>query len=116
MKKFLVIYRAPISAREQMANANPEQAKAGMDAWMKWAKNAGHAIVDLGAPLDDGRTVTGASTTSSGSRAVGYSILQAESMDAVKELLRDHPHGRLPNFAIEVFECLSMPGEVTKAA
>jgi hypothetical protein len=39
MKKFLVLYRAPISAREQMAKATPEQAKAGMDAWMGCAKN-----------------------------------------------------------------------------
>jgi hypothetical protein len=40
MKKFLVLYRAPISAREQMAKATPEQAKAGMDAWMGWAKRS----------------------------------------------------------------------------
>ena len=29
MNKYLVLYRAPVSAREQMANATPEQAKAG---------------------------------------------------------------------------------------
>ena len=53
MKKFLVIYEAPISASEQMANATPEQAKAGMEAWMTWAKKAEGSIVDLGAPLGD---------------------------------------------------------------
>lgn len=116
MKKFLVIYRAPVSAREQMVNASPEQAKAGMDAWMRWAREAGDAIVDLGAPLDDGTIVGAGSAPSGSSKAVGYSILQAESMDAVKNLLRDHPHGHMPNFAVEVFECIAMPGEITKAA
>ncbi len=51
MKKFLVLYHAPHSAVEQMANATPEQAKAGMDAWMGWARKAGPAIADLGMPL-----------------------------------------------------------------
>jgi len=47
---------------------------------------------------------------------VGYSILEAESMEAVKELLQDHPHGRVQNFTVEIFECLAMPSEITNAA
>ena len=57
MSKYLVLYRSPTSAREQMANATPEQAKAGMDAWMAWAGKAGSAVVDLGAPLGTGEAV-----------------------------------------------------------
>jgi hypothetical protein len=114
MSKFLVVYLAPISASEQMRNATPEQAKAGMDAWMNWAKKAGDAIVDLGAPLGDGSNLEGASLVSGDSTPVGYSILQAESMESVRELLRDHPHGRVAKFSIEVFECLSMPSEMSK--
>jgi hypothetical protein len=38
--RFLVLYHSSTSAREQMANATPEQAKAGMDAWMSWAGRA----------------------------------------------------------------------------
>ena len=53
MARFLVLYRAPVSAREQMANVTPEQAQAGMDLWREWAGRAGDAIVDLGAPLAD---------------------------------------------------------------
>jgi hypothetical protein len=52
MSKFLVLYRSSVSAREQMANATPEQAQAGMQAWQAWVESAGPAMVDLGAPLD----------------------------------------------------------------
>ena len=41
MKKFLVLYQSTVPASEQMKNATPEQAKAGMDAWMSWAGRAG---------------------------------------------------------------------------
>jgi hypothetical protein len=38
MSKFLVLYNSPAPAVEMMANATPEQAPAGMEAWMAWAK------------------------------------------------------------------------------
>ena len=45
MARFMVLYLSSTSAREQMANATPEQAQAGMDAWVQWAGKAGDAIV-----------------------------------------------------------------------
>ena len=110
MKRFLVLYHAPISAAQQMASATPEQAKAGMDAWMNWAKKAGNAIVDLGMPLGNGRKLSGTSVSNGITMAAGYSILQADSMESVVVLLKVHPHLRMPDFSIEVFECLPMPG------
>jgi hypothetical protein len=41
MARFLVLYRAPVSAREQMANVTPEHAQAGMDLWREWAGRVG---------------------------------------------------------------------------
>jgi hypothetical protein len=40
----------------------------------------------------------------------GYSILQAESKDALMALLKNHPHFMAPGASIEVFEFLPMPG------
>ena len=111
--KFLVLYSAPISAKEQMASATPEQAKAGMDAWTQWAKKAGDAIVDLGMPLGDGKSVSADLVRDSSTKIVGYSILQGDSLEVVTALLKEHPHGRIPNFSIEVLECLAMPGTET---
>jgi hypothetical protein len=57
MKKFMVLYRSPVSAREQMAQATPQQIDAGMAEWMEWKEKAGNPIVDLGAPLAGGKHV-----------------------------------------------------------
>jgi hypothetical protein len=105
MTKFLVLYHAPASAQEQMANATPEQAKAGMDAWMAWAGKAGDAIVDLGAPLAPVTTVGGGA----GDQTAGFSILEADGRGTVEQLLRDHPHLHTSGGAISVYEFLSPP-------
>ncbi len=110
MKKFIVLYQAPASAMEQMAKATPEQAKAGMEAWMTWAKKAGSAIVDLGMPLGNGMTVSKGAPSRSQSQVAGFSILQGESMKDITRLLEGHPHLHMPGSSIEVFEALPLPG------
>jgi hypothetical protein len=102
--KYLVLYRSGMTAAEQMAQSTPEQAQAGMDAWMAWAEQAGDAVVDLGTPLavvDPGGD--------SGDPIGGYSILQAESHDALGKVLEGHPHKSMGG-TIETLECLQMPG------
>ena len=109
MTKFMVLYRSAMSAREQMAGATPEQAQAGMDAWMAWAAKAGDAVVDLGAPLEDAAHVGPGSAGGDSDHIGGFSILQAESADAVTGILDGHPHLQTGG-SIEVLEFLSMPG------
>ena len=109
MSRFLVLYRSSVSARDQMAGATPEQAQAGMDAWMDWAKRAGDAIVDLGAPLGDAQHV--GSGSGGDTQVGGFSILQADSPESVLELLKEHPHLHTPgDSSIEVRELLEVPG------
>jgi hypothetical protein len=96
MTKFLVLYRADASAAEQMANATPEQQQAGMQAWMEWFDKAGDAVVDGGSPVQ------------SDSGIGGYSVLQAESRDALDTILEGHPHTMIGT--LEVCEFLTMPG------
>ena len=96
MTKFLVLYRSDASAAEQMANATPEQQQAGMQAWMEWFDKAGDAIVDGGSPVQ------------SESGIGGYSVLQAESRDALDTILEGHPHTMVGT--IDVCEFLPMPG------
>jgi hypothetical protein len=83
-----------------MSKATPEQHKSVMDAWLAWAKKAGPALVELGAPK-------GAAQTGDASIG-GYSILQADSNDALSEVLTGHPHFTTPGSAIEVHELLPM--------
>lgn len=104
MTKYLVLYRSTMSAAEQMSQNDPEQAKAGMEAWMAWARKAGDAVVDLGSPL--GVVEPGGDA---GDPIGGYSILQAESPDALAAVLDGHPHTTWGG-TIETLEMLSMPG------
>lgn len=104
MTKFLLLYRANQSAAEQMAAATPEQQQAGMAEWMTWAGKAGPAIVDLGSPVSPA-----AGTTVSGDSVGGFSILQAESAEALRAVLEGHPHSAQGG-TIEVYEFLPIPG------
>jgi hypothetical protein len=102
--KYLVLYRSSMTAEEQMSQGTPEQAQAGMDAWTAWAQQAGDAIVDLGTPL----AVVDAGGDS-GEPVGGYSILQADSREALSKVLKGHPHKETGG-TIETLECLQVPG------
>ena len=82
----------PAAAMEQMQDVTPEQAKAGMEQWMVWANQCGDGLVDLGSPLGGAQRVTQSGSSPSDSNVVGYSILQAENMEAAQALLQGHPH------------------------
>lgn len=110
VKKFLVLYLSSASAADQMARATPEQAKAGMQAWMTWSTKAGAAIVDLGQPVGGSMTLPDTGARRDGRYVGGFSILQAASTMALKDVLKDHPHFMAPDGAIEVHEFLPMPG------
>ncbi len=107
MTKFLLLYRSTISAQEQMADATPEQAQAGMEAWMTWAGKAGSAILDLGSPTATVATL-GEGSDQPGFVG-GYSLMESESTEALQTLLDGHPHLMMPGASIEVCELLPMP-------
>jgi len=107
--RYLVLYRASADAQARMANTPPEQAQAGMEAWMQWAGKAGPALVDLGAPLASVAVI--GSDGGTDLPIAGFSVLEADSKDAVTKLLLDHPHSQMPGLtAIEVLEFQPIPG------
>ena len=91
-----------------MANASPEEMQAGMEAWMGWARDAGPALADFGAPLD----ATGhlGEAASGPDNVVGYSFLEADSADAAASILKPHPHLSVDGNSIDVLELLPTPG------
>jgi len=99
VKKFLVLYRSDEDAASRTAASTPEEQQAGMQVWMDWFSRAGSAIVDGGAP------VTGGDGSVS-----GYSILQAESSEALADVLDGHPHTTHGGGTIETYEFLPVPG------
>jgi hypothetical protein len=111
MKKFIVIYHAPEDAMKQMANVPKEEQAKGMEAWMAWAKQCGSKLVDIGSPLAYGQALTPGGSKPSAKGVAGYSVLQAESMEQAKALLKGHPHlAWNAACSIEVHEALPLPG------
>jgi hypothetical protein len=110
MKKFLVLYKASAAAFEQAMKSTPEQQKAGMDQWTAWSKKAGPSIVDMGAPLGKSLRVTPKGSSPTTNDLGGYSILQAESKEALAKTLEGHPHFMMGESSIEIVELMPMPG------
>ncbi|HEX2730828.1 MAG TPA: hypothetical protein VHM70_04455 [Polyangiaceae bacterium] len=110
MKKFLVLYKAPTVSFQMMMKSTPEQQKAGMAAWMEWGKKAQSSIVDMGAPLGKALQVTTGGSAPITNDLGGYSILQAESKEALAPMLDGHPHFMMPGGTIEIVEIMSIPG------
>jgi hypothetical protein len=108
MAKYMILYRAPVSAREQMAGGSAEDREQMMEQWMGWAGQAGDALVDFGSPLAE---VSGAGTPvpAPGHMIAGYSILQADSDAELAEIIQGHPHLAMGG-TIEVHEMLAPPG------
>ena len=104
MEKYLALYRSTMSIGEQMASSTPEQMKASMDAWMAWGVAVGDSLVDWGVPTEP----TSDEDPGPAGWIGGYSILQAEDLDAVRALLAGHPHNQMGT--IEVLKMLPMPG------
>jgi hypothetical protein len=110
MKKFLVLYKAPTSSFEQMKKATPEQQKAGMEAWMTWSKKAASSVVDMGGPLGKSLRVSASGSAPTTNDLGGYSVMQADSKEALAASLQGHPHFTTPDGTIEIVELMPIPG------
>ena len=103
MKKFLVLFNAPSAAMaEMMKTATPEQMKAGMEEWKHWMDGHQANFADMGAPLGKNLRITASGTQAVSNEVGGYSIIQAESAEAVAKLLEGMPHFEIPGAYIEV--------------
>ena len=104
MSKFMILYRAQASAREQMENATPEQRRAGAEAWRAWASRVDYAIADLGTPLAHTTHIGPGAASTDG--VAGYTILQAGSAEEVETILDGNPHMTMPGASVEILEVI----------
>ena len=112
MNKYLVVYHAPLSYHEKVKEMKPEEKMAEMGKWHEWSENCGDAMVDMGAPLKGGMKVMKSSNKTGTREVVGYSMIQAKSMDAAMEIMKSHPHLLQDNSCeIEIHEATPMPGQ-----
>ena len=110
MTKYLFVYHAPVPPADATP-PDPEQVDAVMGAWNAWAGKVGDRMVDFGTPLANGVRITPDGTTPSSREVAGYSIIEADSLDAAVDLAKVHPHLSMPGGCeIEVHEAQPIPG------
>ncbi|KQY56876.1 MULTISPECIES: YciI family protein [unclassified Nocardioides] len=110
MSRFVFIYRA--AGRGQSGLDLPaEQLDAINQEWLAWSQRVGDRMVDFGNPLASGTRVTPESESPSSSDVVGYTIVEADDLEAALDLARDHPHLKTPgDCTIDVQEAQPVPG------
>lgn len=107
MSKYLFLYRGPAT---RMEDFTPEQSAEQMKAWTDWMSRVGPSVVDQGAPFGARTAIADDGAAPSPSDQNGYTIVEADSLDAARALTDQHPFlsegkGR---FSIEIFELAAM--------
>ena len=106
MAKFVVLY----SGGSGMA-ASPEEQQRIMDEWGAWYGKLGAAITDGGNPFGASKNIASAGAAAADGPgalpSTGYTIIEADSLDAATAACADHPHlGH--GGQVSVFEAIDM--------
>lgn len=112
MKKFVVTYHMTEEAWAESAKSSPEETQEGMKQWMAWAERMGPRLIDFGTPLMGGQALSpGGGAADSAAGICGYSIIEAENMEAAIADLQGHPHlAWRDDCQVQVHESMPPPG------
>jgi hypothetical protein len=93
-----------------MEDFSQEQRDEQMRAWGEWMGRVGPALADGGAPFGARAAFADDGSSPQPSDLNGYTIVEADSLDSARELVKDHPFlaegkGR---FTLEIFELVPM--------
>jgi len=108
MARFILLYKGPATPQ---ADITPEVGAQLMQAWEAWMGKVGGALVDGGAPFTGSSTaVVADGSTRSASDLTGYTILEAQDIDAAKALVGGNPflEDGSAKFAVEIYELGTM--------
>ena len=110
MPQFMLVYKGEATSMEDMT---PEQGAEVMAKWGAWMQKIGPALADVGSPFGPGSSVVDDGSTGTAASLTGYSIVEADSMDAAVSLTDGHPYlsDGGGDYAIDIFELLPVPFE-----
>lgn len=91
--------------------SSPEEGKQHFSKYMAWLNKLGDAAVSPANPLGNTHTVLpdGSVSSAGTSTMSGYTIVEAESMDAALSMAKDCPFLEIGG-SLEVSELMQMPG------
>jgi hypothetical protein len=108
MPKFMLLYKGQAT---DMSKMTEEQQKAVMDKWGAWMGKVGTALADIGAPLGQATSVVDNGSAGTPAAVSGYSIVEADNLEAAKALTNGHPFlsDNDGNYAIDIYEMMPVP-------
>jgi len=91
--------------------SSPEAGQQNYAKYQEWLASLGNSVVSPANPFKDTHTVNPDGTVKTGSKTFmsGYTIIEAESMNAALEVAKDCPFLEI-NGSLEVSELMQMPG------
>ena len=117
MKNFLAVFTGTPAAMAQSRwdalseQQREERTQAGIKAWGAWMQTHAKQIVVSGGPIGKTQRVSPAGIEAAHNNICGYVVVSAESHEAASRLFDQHPHFAIfPGEAVEVMECLPVPG------
>lgn len=104
MQKFMFAYHGG------GAPETPEEGERVMKAWMDWMGSMGDALVDGGNPVGKSSTLTKDGLTDGGGAnpLSGYTIVQAESLEAAAGMAKGCPIFEAADASIEIAPVMEM--------
>jgi len=108
MSRFMMIYKGEAT---DMSDMTEEQAAGVMAKWAAWMEKVGPALADIGTPFGPGASVVDDGSSGTSASLTGYSIVEADSLDAATALADGHPYlseGQ-GNYAVDIFELMPVP-------
>ncbi len=108
MSKYMFIYKGPATPIDQFTE---EQSAESMAGWNEWMAKMGPALLDGGQPFAARTSLVDDGTTAEATDLNGYSIVEAESLEAATALAAGHPFLNEGNgrFSLEIFELAPVP-------
>lgn len=117
MKKFLAVFTGSTAAQERSGwdalsdTERAERQQKGIAAWGAWMEKNKAAVVEGGSPLGTTKRTGLNGVTDIKNNLAAFLIVQAESHEAAAKLFERHPHFTIfPGEAVEIMECLPIPG------
>lgn len=113
MKKFLILYCAPVAVIEEWMKSAPEDRKAEEDKmkakWDDWMMKHKPAMKET-AGAGKTKLVTKEGIMDTKNDIMLFSIVEAESHEAAAQLFEGHPHFDIPEASIQVMPVNYLPG------
>jgi len=115
MKRFLAVFLGTQASMDAWTALSEDERKRreqdGMKAWGDWVKKNEKAIVDGGSPLGKTKRINGKGISDVRNDLTAWTVVETETHEAAAKLFEGHPHFSIfPGDAVEVMECLPMPG------